>query len=114
MFVNHFSPLPPQDGSLTSENIESATADIPLWSSEDSYECLNMPKELHKEIVGRLDEKQAKRKLVSAWLAGHPCPSWEHVVDLLKCLEVEGRGRVGAAKEVEEKFLKSKTFIYYG
>lgn len=71
-----------------------------------------MPKELHEEIAGKFDAKRAKSKLVSAWLADHPCPSWEHVVDLLRSLEVEGRGRVGAAEETEKKFLESETFVY--
>ena len=54
------------------------------------------------------DGEKAKYELVSAWLAGHPCPSWDNVKLLLGSLERDGRGRKGAADEVEEKYLTSE------
>ena len=53
------------------------------------------------------DGEKAKYELVSAWLAGHPCPSWDNVWSLLR-LEREGCGRKGAAVEVEEKYHTSE------
>ena len=61
-----------------------------------------MPYSQHDEIAGRLDGEQAKLKLFTIWLASHPCPTWEHVRDLLRR---QGRG---AADEVEETYLKSE------
>ena len=62
------------------------------------------------------DGEKAKYELVSAWLAGHPCPSWDDVMFLLSQLVSEGRGREGAVEEVEEKYLRSelqhKTFSF--
>ena len=100
--------LTPPDPSLTPDNILQATHDIPLWRSLDSYHCLDMPKSLHEEIAGKYDGEQAKCELVSTWLAGYPCPTWEHVKYLLEQLEYEGRGRKGAAEEVEETYLESE------
>ena len=54
------------------------------------------------------DGEKAKYELVSAWLAGHPCPSWDDVKYLLRRLERDGRGRKGAADEVKEKYLTSE------
>ena len=102
-----FSPISP-DGSLTAANILSATYSIPLWTSHDSYYCLGMPHKLHEEIAKRNDGERGKDEVITVWLADHPCPSWENVVDLLRVLEREGRGRVGAAKESEEKYLTSE------
>ena len=62
-----------------------------------------MPHKLHDEIAGRYDGERAKERLVVKWLDSHPCPSWGKVVLLLRML-----GRVGAAKEAEEKYLKSE------
>ena len=67
-----------------------------------------MPRELHDEIARRYDGGNAKKKLILKWLDSHPCPSWEKVVKLLRVLEGQGRGRVGAAEEAEEKYLKSE------
>ena len=67
-----------------------------------------MPETLHDEIATKFDGEQAKRELFTAWLAGHPCPTWDHVERLLKELEREGKGRKGAAKEVKETYLKSE------
>ena len=69
----------------------------------DSYYCLGMPDSLHDEIARKFDGEQAKRKLFSAWLGGHPCPTWDHVEGLLRWLESEG-----AAEEVKETYLKSE------
>ena len=63
---------------------------------------------LHEEIAGKYNGEHAKRELVSTWLAGHPCPTWEHVKHLLEQLEYGGRGRKGAAEEVEETYLESE------
>ena len=100
--------LIPPDPSLTPANILRATHDIPLWRREDSYDCLDMPQSQHDEIAGRLDGEQAKLELFTTWLASHPCPTWEDVMDLLRRLEKYGRGREGAADEVEETYLKSE------
>ena len=54
------------------------------------------------------DGEKAKYELVSAWLAGHPCPSWDNVKNLLRRLERDGRGRKGAEDEVKEKYLISE------
>ena len=67
-----------------------------------------MPLSQHDEITAKYTGEQAKRELVSTWLSSHPCPTWEHVTELLRHLEREGRGRKGAAEEVEETYLKSK------
>ena len=101
--------LIPPDPSLTPANILRATHDIPLWESEDSYYYLDMPESQHNEIAGRLDGEQAKLELFTTWLASHPCPTWEHVRKLLRVLESWGRGREGAADEVEETYLKSES-----
>jgi len=79
-----------------------------MWTRNESYICLNVPRKLHDEIAGRYDGEHAKEKLLVKWLNSHPCPSWEHVVRLLRRLEGLGRGRVGAAEEAEEKYLKSE------
>ena len=99
-------PLPPPDPSLTPDNILQSTRNIPLWNRHDSHECLDMPFNLHNEITAKYNGEQAKRKFFSKWLASHPCPAWEHVAELLRKLEREGRGRKGAAEEVEETYLK--------
>ena len=108
VFSSPFSPPTPPDGSLTAANILSAAHGIPLWESVDSFNWLGMPEEVHDEIARRYDGENAKKKLILKWLDSHPCPSWEHVVWLLRVLEGEGRGRVGAAEEAEEKYLKSE------
>jgi hypothetical protein len=87
------------DRSLTVPKILHAARQVPLWSSQDSYVYLKMARNQHEET---------KEKLITAWLAGHPCPNWECVRDLLRGLERQGRGRAGAADEVEETYLKSE------
>ena len=101
------SPTPP-DPSLTTDNILQATRNIPLWESSYSYNCLHMPRSQHEEISRMYDGEKAKYELVSAWLAGHPCPSWSHVKSLLGRLELNERGRKGAEDEVKEKYLTSE------
>ena len=101
-------PLPPPDPSLTPDNILQSTRNIPLWNRDDSYVYLDMPRSLHDEITAKYNGEQAKRELFFTWLASHPCPTWEHVAELLRQLESEGRGRKGAAEEVEETYLKSE------
>jgi len=108
VFSSPFSPPTPPDGSLTAANILSASDGIPLWKSIDSSFCLDMPQAQHDETAGRYDGEDAKKNLILKWLDSHPCPSWEHVVQLLRVLEGLGRGRVGAAEEAEEKYLKSE------
>ena len=67
-----------------------------------------MPESQCKEIAKKFSNKEeAKQELITTWLAGHPYPSWEHVRDLLE----EGvRGEEGerAAREVEERYIKSE------
>ena len=72
-----------------------------------------MPKSLHDEIARKFDGEQAKRQLFTTWLAGHPCPTWDHVEVLLRRLESRGRGREGAAEEVKETYLKSELVSYF-
>ena len=108
VFNSPFSPPTPPDGSLTAANILSVCVGTTLWTRDDSFDCLNMPRELHDEIARRSDGENAKKKLILKWLDSHPCPSWENVVELLRWLDVKGRGRVGAAEEAEEKYLKSE------
>ena len=103
------------DRTLTEANILQVTANIPLWNSDDSHFTLDFPPSQHDEIVSTHDGEEAKREIVTSWLNTHPCPSWEHVVKLLRrleddarWLEREGSGRKGAAEEVEEKYLKSE------
>ena len=96
------------DRTLTEANILQVTANIPLWNRDDSYWTLDFPDSQYDEIVSTHDGEESKRKIVTSWLNSHPCPSWEHVVVLLRRLEGEGRGRKGAAEEVEEKYLKSE------
>ena len=69
-----------------------------------------MPLSQHDEIVEKFDEEKAKSEIVSTWLSGHPCPTWEHVLELLRQLERGRRGRKGAADEVEERYLKSELY----
>ena len=64
-----------------------------------------MPHNLYDEIIAKYNGEQAKRELVSTWLASHPCPTWEHVAELLRNMEEEGWE---AAEEVEETYLKSE------
>ena len=99
--------LPP-DPSLIPDNILQSTRNIPLWNSRDSNRCLDMPFSLHDAIVAKYNGEQAKRELFSIWLASHPCPTWKHVEGLLRRLESKGRGREGAADEVEETYMKSE------
>ena len=56
-----------------------------------------------------LDDEEAKQQLFTTWLASHPCPSWEHVKDLL--YGVGGEEGERAAHEVEETYLKSELDI---
>ena len=91
------------DRTLPEANILQVTANIPLWNRDDSYNALDFPPSQYDEIVSTHDGEEAKREIVTSWLNSHPCPSWEHVVVLLRCLEGVGRGRKGAAEEVEEK-----------
>ena len=108
VFSSPFSPPTPPDGSLTAANILSVCIGTPLWTSGESFLRLEMPEEVHKEIARRCDGENVKKKLILKWLDSHPCPSWKHVVRLLKELEMDGRGREGTAKEAEEKYLKSE------
>ncbi|CAI8032408.1 hypothetical protein GBAR_LOCUS18327 [Geodia barretti] len=65
-----------------------------------------MPESQHDEIVGKFDDdEEAKRELITTWLAGHPCPTWEHVRQLLEG-GVGGEEGERAAREVEETYLK--------
>ena len=67
-----------------------------------------MPESQYKEIVKRFSNKEeAKQELITTWLAGHPCPSWEHVRDLLR-RGVRGEEGKRAAREVEERYIKSE------
>ena len=105
-----YTYLPPPDPSLTPGNILQATRHIPLWRSRDSNLYLDMPESQHDEIASKFDGEQAKLELFKAWLAGHPYPTWEDVRYLLRELEAWGRGRAGAAEEVEETYLKSEFY----
>ena len=67
-----------------------------------------MPPSQHEEIAEKFEGEEAKHKLITKWLAGHPCPTWENVWRLLERLEIEGRGREGAADEVKETYIKSE------
>ena len=93
------------DRTLSEANILQVSANIPLWNRDDSYWTLDFPPSQHDEIVSTHDGDEAKREIMTMWLHSHPCPSWEHVVELLSRLEIDGRVRKGAAKEVEEKYL---------
>ena len=106
--VVHVVVCLPPDPSLTPDNIVHSTRNIPLWKSADSCKCLDMPCSLHDEIVTNYHGEQAKHELFCTWLASHPYPTWEHVIDLLRWLESWGRGKKGAAEEVEETYLKSE------
>ncbi|CAI8035611.1 hypothetical protein GBAR_LOCUS19953, partial [Geodia barretti] len=44
------------DPSLTPANILQVTRHVPLWSREDSYNRLEMPRSQHDEIVGKFDD----------------------------------------------------------
>ena len=67
-----------------------------------------MPENQYEEIVGNFDdEEEVKQELITTWLAGHPCPSWEHVRDLLRH-GVGGKEGERAAREVEETYIKSE------
>ena len=68
-----------------------------------------MPETQHNDIVGKFnDEEQAKEGLITAWLAGHPCPTWENVRSLLR-YGVRGEEGERAADEVEETYIKSES-----
>ena len=71
-----------------------------------------MPRSLHDEIASKFNGEQAKCELFTTWLAGHPCPTWDHVEVLLRVLESKGRGRQGAAEEVKETYLRSELTYY--
>lgn len=100
-------PLTPPDPTLIPANILKLTCDIPLWGRRESHDMLDMPLSKYDEIAGKFDGEEAKQKLITAWLDGHPCPTWKHVGDLLR---YGVRGDVGekAADEVEETYLKSE------
>ena len=68
-----------------------------------------MPESQYNEIVGKFDdEEQAKEGLITAWLAGHPCPTWENVRDLLRYGVGEEQGE-RAADEMFETYIKSES-----
>ena len=69
-----------------------------------------MPKSQHHEIATKFDAEKAKQELLTMWQASHPCPSWEHVKDLL-WRGVGGEEGERAAHEVEETYLKSELGI---
>ena len=70
-----------------------------------------MPHSQHDEIVGMFnDDEEAKRELITTWLAGHPCPTWGQVRDLLRS-GFGGEEGKRAAYEVEETHLKSELVI---
>ena len=103
-----FPPPTPPDPTLTPHNVLQATAGTPLWKNFYS-DYLDIPRSQHDEIVAKFDEEKAKSEIVSTWLSGHPCPTWEHMLELLRALE-RGMGRKGAADEVEERYLKSELY----
>ena len=78
---------------------------ITIWDSEYSYHYLDIPKSQHEEIVAKFDGEEVKLQLFTTWLTSHPCPTWDHVRNLLSELESY---REGAADEVEETYIKSK------
>ena len=68
-----------------------------------------MPVSQHNEIMGKFDdEEQAKEGLITAWLAGHPCPSWENVRNLLR-YGIGGEEGERAADEVLQTYIKSES-----
>ena len=67
-----------------------------------------MPPSQHEEIAEKFQGEEAKHKLITTWLAGHPYPTWEDVWRLLRMLEGVGSGREGAADEVGETYIKSE------
>ena len=103
----------PPDPTVNPDNLLKVTRDIPLWGREDSYWSLDLPRSLHDEIARKFDGEQAKCELFATWLAGHPCPTWDHVERLMRILEREGRGREGAAEEVKETYLESESHVTY-
>ena len=86
------------DRTLTEANILQVTANIPLWDRRYSYNTLDFPSSQHDEIVSTHDGEAAKREIVTSWLYSYPCPSWEHVVELLRRLEIDGRIRKGSSR----------------
>ena len=70
-----------------------------------------MPVSQHDEIVGKFDDEEVKRELITTWLAGHPFPTWEDVRDLLWNGVGVGEEGERAAREVEETYLKSELVI---
>ena len=70
-----------------------------------------MPQSQHDEIVGKFDDdEEAKRELITTWLAGHPWPTWEDVRYLLRSGVGDEEGE-RAIREVEETYLKSELVI---
>ena len=68
-----------------------------------------MPKSQHNEIVRKFDDEEpAKKGLITEWLAGHPCPTWENVRKLL-IHGVGGEEGKRAADEVEETYINSES-----
>ena len=59
--------------------------------------------------MGKFDDVElAKEGLITEWLAGHPCPTWENVMNLLR-YGVEGEEGKRAADEVKETYIKSES-----
>ena len=96
------------DQTLTPVNTLKSTQDILVWEADHSYNCLDMPESVHEEITSKYSGEQAKLELFTEWLAGHPCPGWEDVRELLKRLEEWKVGKKGAAEMVEETYIKSE------
>ena len=69
-----------------------------------------MPESQHDEIVKKFTDKdEAKLELITAWLASHPCPTWEQVVNLI--MWYRGMGGEKEIRELEEKNVKSESEI---
>ena len=67
-----------------------------------------MPESQNNERVKFADDEQAKEGLITAWLAGHPCPTWENVRNLLRN-GIGGEEGERAADEVEETYINSES-----
>ena len=101
------------DPKLTPENVLAELQEVQLWGRDKSYNCLNMPRDTHDDLIRRHgDGAQGKSALLNEYLSQHPYPRWGQIVQLLEDREKNGKARAGLAQEVKDKYMTSEYTIH--